>query len=127
MQGDALTASQLAALKTWIDQGAVWETSVSFAKDIHPIFASNCMTCHGDSAQLSKFDLRTRESAMLGGERGSDIVPGNAEQSRLYRRVAGLEKPSMPLQGTPLTPAQVSAIKQWINDGAKWDAPASSS
>src|SRR4051812_42488403 len=127
MQGDPLQPAQLAALKTWIDQGAVWETPVSFAKDIRPIFSNTCGTCHGDTAQLSKFDLRTRESALLGGERGSDIVPGNAEQSRLYRRVAGLEKPSMPLQGSPLTPAQVSAIKQWINDGAKWDLPASTS
>jgi len=127
MQGDPLQPAQLAALKTWIDQGAVWETPVSFAKDIRPIFSNTCGTCHGDTAQLSKFDLRTRESALLGGDRGSDIVPGNAEQSRLYRRVAGLEKPSMPLQGAPLTPAQVSAIKQWINDGAKWDLPASTS
>ena len=127
MQGDPLKPAELAALKTWIDQGAAWETSVSFAKDIHPIFSNTCGTCHGETAQLSKFDLRTRESALLGGERGSDIVPGNAEQSRLYRRVAGLEKPSMPLQGSPLTPAQVAAIKQWINDGAKWDVPASTS
>ena len=127
MQGDPLKPAELAALKSWIDQGAAWEASASFAKDIHPILANNCMTCHGDAAQLSKFDLRTRESAMLGGERGSDIVPGNAEQSRLYRRVAGLEKPSMPLQGTPLTAAQVAAIKQWINDGAKWEVTASSS
>ena len=127
MQGDALTSAQLAALKAWIDQGAVWETSVSFAKDIQPILASSCLNCHGESLQLSKFDLRTRESALLGGQHGSDIVPGNAEQSRMYKRVAGLEKPAMPQQGTPLTPAQAAAVKQWINDGAKWDAPPASS
>jgi hypothetical protein len=75
MQGDPLKPAELAALKTWIDQGAAWETSVSFAKDIHPIFSNTCGTCHGDTAQLSKFDLRTRASALLGGERGSDIVP----------------------------------------------------
>jgi hypothetical protein len=131
MQGDALTAAQLATLKSWIDRGAAWETSVDFAKDIHPIFATSCMGCHGESLQLSKFDLRTRESALAGGQHGSDIVPGNAEQSRLYRRIAGLENPAMPQQGAPLTAAQVAAIKQWINDGANWSvvapAPAATS
>ncbi|MCM3880460.1 MAG: PSD1 and planctomycete cytochrome C domain-containing protein [Vicinamibacterales bacterium] len=127
MQGDALKPAELAVLKSWIDQGAIWETSVSFAKDIQPILASSCLNCHGDALQLSKFDLRTRESALLGGQHGSDIVPGNAEQSRMYKRVAGLEKPSMPQQGTPLTAEQVAKVKQWINDGAKWDAPAMSS
>src|SRR6202022_2807572 len=77
--------------------------------------------------QLSKFDLRTRDTALQGGEHGSDIIPGHADQSRMYRRVAGIEKPSMPAQGAALSPAQVAAVKQWINDGAKWDVPATSS
>ena len=67
----------------------------------------------------------TRRSAVAYG--GSDIVPGNAEASRLYRRIAGLEQPSMPAQGTPLTAAEVATVKQWIDEGAKWDAVRTSS
>jgi len=121
-----LSPQDVATLKAWIDQGARWDITVSFARDIRPIFENTCGSCHGEGAQLSKFDLRTRESALNGGVRGADIVPGNAEASRLYRRVAGQEKPSMPAQGTPLTAAQVAAVKQWIDDGAKWDAAAPS-
>ena len=94
---------------------------VSFRADIQPVFESSCWKCHGSAVQLSKLDLRTRESALKGGERGAAIVPGKAEDSRLYRLVAGLEKPSMPMDGK-LTAEQISAIQDWINQGAPWDA-----
>ena len=121
-----LTPDEIATLKAWIDQGARWDAAVSFAKDIRPIFEGSCWTCHGDAAQLSKFDLRTRESALQGGARGSDIVPGDAERSRAYRRVAGLETPAMPAQGAPLTAAQVASFKQWIDEGASYDGATTS-
>src|SRR5437763_17061245 len=73
------------------------QESVSFGKDIQPILESSCWTCHGDALQLSKLDLRARESALKGGEHGAAIVPGKADDSRLYRRIAGLEKPAMPM------------------------------
>ena len=122
----SLKAEDVATLKAWIDQGARWDLPVSFARDVLPLFEGSCGNCHGETAQLSKFDLRTRESALRGGVHGSDIVPGNAEGSRLYRRVAGLEQPSMPAQGTPLTPGQIAAVKQWIDEGANWDSAPSS-
>src|SRR5205814_576541 len=98
------------------------QSPIVFARDIQPILEQNCLSCHGEALQLWKFDLRTRESALRGGEHGSDIVPGSAEQSRMYRRVAGLEKPSMPAQGTPLTADQIAAVKKWIDAGAVWEA-----
>ncbi len=57
------------------------EKPVSFSKDIRPIFASSCWKCHGAAVQLSKLDLRTRESALKGGAHGPALAPGNAEQS----------------------------------------------
>ena len=80
---------------------------VSFTADIQPVFENSCWKCHGGAVQLSKLDLRTREARLKGGERGAAIVPGKAEESRLYRVVAGLEKPAMPLDGK-LTAAQIS-------------------
>jgi len=96
---------------------------VSFAKDIQPILQNSCWKCHGEAMQLSKLDLRTLEGALKGGEKGASILPGKAEESRLYRRVAGLERPAMPMDGK-LTSEQISAIKTWIDQGAHWDAGA---
>jgi hypothetical protein len=96
--------------------------AVSFAKDVDPILETSCRSCHSDVVHLGKLDLSTRDGALRGGARGADIVPGNAEASRLYRRIAGIEQPAMPAQGDALTAGQVAAVKQWIDSGANWDA-----
>ena len=74
--------------------------------------------------QSSRLNLSTLEGALRGGARGSAIVPGQAEDSRLYRMIAGLNKPSMPLGGNKLPDGQIAAIKSWIDQGAHWDADA---
>ena len=101
------------------------QASVSFANDIEPILDRSCRSCHGDTAPMGRLDLSSRESLLRGGARGSDLVPGNAEESRLYRRVAGLEKPPMPAKGSPLTAVEIAVVKQWIDEGATWDAAGS--
>jgi hypothetical protein len=93
----------------------------TFNKDIKPIFEASCWTCHNATTHLSQLDLSTRESTLKGGDHGPAIVPGKATDSRLYRLVAGLETPSMPLDGQSLTEQQVAAIKAWIDEGAHWD------
>src|SRR5262245_46355419 len=72
--------------------------------------------------QSSRLDLSTRESALRGGTRWPAVVPGRAEDSYMYRLAAGLDKPAMPLGGNKLTDTQIAAIKNWIDQGAHWDA-----
>src|ERR1700720_470842 len=94
---------------------------VSFAKDVQPILESHCLSCHGETMQMGKLALRSRESALQGGAHGAVLLPASAEQSKLYRMVAGLEKPSMPMSGT-LTAQDIATLKAWIDQGVKWDA-----
>jgi hypothetical protein len=94
--------------------------SLSFSRDIQPIFESSCWKCHGGAVQLSKLDLRTREAALAGGVHGPAITPGNPDASKLFRMIAGLDKPAMPLDGK-LTSEQISAIRKWIEQGAVWE------
>jgi hypothetical protein len=86
---------------------------------IQPLLAKRCFGCHG-AAKTSGLDLRTREGMLHGGSRGPALVPGRADASRLYRHVAGLEKPSMP-PGSPLPAQEVDALKAWIDAGAPAD------
>ena len=92
-----------------------------FTNEIRPIMERTCWNCHSDAVKSSGLDLTTREGAITGGVRGPAIVPGRADESRLYRQIAGLEGPTMPL-GVPLTPEEVEAVRDWINDGAHWDS-----
>jgi hypothetical protein len=90
-------------------------------KQVFSILKQKCLQCHGEAVQMSNLDLRTRESMLKGGENGPAIVPGNAEASRLYRRVAGLEKPVMPMAPMPpLTSQEITALKSWIDQGAQY-------
>ena len=91
--------------------------STELVQDIHALLASKCLGCHGDKLKLSRLDLRTRDGARR-RRQGPALVPGNAEQSRLYRLVAGLDAPAMPMRGTPLTAGEIATMKRWIDEGA---------
>ena len=99
---------------------AVAQTPVSFSKDIQPIFEASCWKCHGAAVQLSKLDLRTQTGGINGWRPRLCDPAGNAQTSRLFRMVAGIEKPAMPLDGK-LKPEQIEAIRLWIEQGAIWD------
>src|SRR5262245_34058505 len=96
-------------------------TQVSFRTKVRPSLERSCLACDGEGTPSGRLDLRTRESAIKGGARGSDLIPGDAAASRLYRRVAGLERPAMPAQAAALPADQIAAIKTWIDQGAAWE------
>ena len=82
------------------------------------VIKANCLACHG-AAKMSGLDLRSREAMLAGGERGPALVPGKAEESRLYRFAAGLDKPTMP-PGKTLPADQLAVVKEWIAAGANF-------
>ncbi|MBL8222015.1 MAG: DUF1549 domain-containing protein, partial [Bryobacterales bacterium] len=93
---------------------------VSFDKEVKPMLEARCVKCHGPAMQMGKLDLRNREAALKGGEKGPGLLPGNSAQSILFKRVAGLEKPAMPMDGK-LTDAEVETLRLWIEQGARWE------
>jgi hypothetical protein len=81
----------------------------------------SCWECHGAEFQRSGLDLRTRDRALSGGLSGPAIAPGRADQSLLYRVIAGLDEPLMPRDGPSLSAAEIAAVRAWIDGGAHWD------
>jgi Protein of unknown function (DUF1553)/Protein of unknown function (DUF1549)/Planctomycete cytochrome C len=107
---------------TWLQTATLPAAQLSEEAAVS-ILQRKCLQCHGETLQMSGLDLRTREALLKGGDKGPAIVPGNAEASRAYRRVAGMEQPLMPM--TPLPPLsseEITVLKSWINQGAKWDS-----
>src|SRR3954463_1746411 len=92
-----------------------------FARDVAPILAKNCLSCHNASQQMSQLDLSSRAAAVKGGQKsGPAIVPGDAAKSPLYRRLTGQDQPAMPL-GARLSDAEIQIIRDWIESGAVWE------
>lgn len=89
--------------------------TVSYRQDVQPILSQSCVSCHGGSAGLW---LDRYERVLAGSSRGPVVVPGDPEQSELYRRITGQSRPAMPLNGSPLSQHEIDVIRTWISDGA---------
>jgi hypothetical protein len=100
------------------------QVQIDFARDIKPILTNSCYKCHSGEKPKSHFLLTSRESALKGGSQGVDIIPGQSAKSPLIHYVARLvEDMAMPPEGkgTPLTTAQVSLLRAWIDQGVLWE------
>lgn len=92
---------------------------------IQPALQQRCYSCHGPDKQKGKLRLDRRENALAGGESGEpSIQPGDIRKSRLLYHVLLPREhdDAMPPDGKePLTPTQILAISQWIQQGASFD------
>jgi hypothetical protein len=108
-----------ATLVLIVASGAACAASVDFAKDVFPILQRSCFECHDAKLQKGKLRLDERELVFKNPD---VVVKGDAAKSELYRRIT-LPKGHddiMPSRGEPLSKAQISAIKSWIDAGAVW-------
>jgi len=94
----------------------------SYSGDVEPIFVQrDCKFCH-TSDQNIHLDLTNHAGLMRGSDNGVVVVPGDADHSLLYLKVAMEQPPRgerMPLGRTPLTATQIRIIEDWINTGAQ--------
>lgn len=95
--------------KVLADNGVI--THPSFKKDIEPVFKSQCLTCHGST---NSYALDNYANVMK-----IDIIPGDADGSKLIQKLEGTVKPQMPIGQEPLSPDRIKTIRNWIQDGAK--------
>jgi hypothetical protein len=96
---------------------------IVFNREILPILAANCFTCHGpdEKQRETKFHFDTQEGAFA--EDGI-IVPGNAAKSVLVKMITEPDPAKrMPPadSGHTLTDRQIDLLRRWIDEGAKWD------
>ena len=96
--------------------------SQTSAADVAAILEQRCVQCHGDKQQLSGLRVDSLEALLKGGQRGPALAPGHSESSTLYLHVAGKAEPRMPF-GSTLNESEIATLKDWIDAGAKWDAP----
>jgi hypothetical protein len=127
MGGRPLSEAQVALIRAWIDSGHVDEgtkiaetsgSSPVFAREVRPILAARCYSCHGPEVQQDGLRLDSLASVLKGGDYGPIVTAGSASKSRLMRRLLAQERPQMPYGGPPLSSVQVAVISKWIDAGA---------
>ncbi len=97
---------------------------ISFNRDVRPILASRCFSCHGPDEESREAELRLdlREIAIREVDGRQAIAPARPDQSELLLRVTTTDSDvRMPPEGKPLTERQVDILRQWIADGAPYD------
>jgi len=85
-------------------------SAVDFSKEVYPVLQRACFECHG--AEVQKGDLRLDTASPKHAEIGKELL----RRVQLPRE----DKEAMPKRGERLKPEQISALKAWIDDGAKW-------
>jgi mono/diheme cytochrome c family protein len=111
-------------------QGLIWsqaalaEQTVSFSRDVQPMFTSRCVSCHhpgGEGYQASGLDLRSYAGLMKGTKHGKIVVAGDPLTSNLMVLIEGRSDPSirMPHRKWPLLKQQIEIIGNWVRQGAK--------
>ena len=94
---------------------------VDFVKDIRPILAGKCYSCHGPNEQKNQLRWDVKSIATKGGLSGPAFKPGKSAESLMVRLVAGLQPDLvMPLKGERLSAAEVGLLRAWIDQGAIW-------
>lgn len=105
--------------------GVAAAAPVSFTKQIAPILADQCLECHRVEKAKGSYRLDTFEQLLKAGDSDeTPVVPGKAEESELYELlVVHDDADRMPKKADPLPEKDIGLIRQWINEGAKYDAP----
>jgi hypothetical protein len=91
-----------------------------FEKNIRPVLAENCYSCHSAEAIKVKGQLRldSRQGIAKGGEGGPILVAGQPEKSRLIEAIRWTNPAFQMPPKKKLSPEQIEKFEQWVTMGA---------
>jgi Protein of unknown function (DUF1553)/Protein of unknown function (DUF1549)/Planctomycete cytochrome C len=95
---------------------------VDFSRQIRPLLAKQCFSCHGPDKQESGVALHDFAKATSEADSGHKaIVPGSIEASEILRRITSNDPSQrMPPEGPGLSKQQTELIRKWIQSGAEY-------
>lgn len=127
----SLAAAVMAVVQLPSEAGALTKATgskIEYNRDIRPILAENCFSCHGPDSASRKADLRLDSFGGATAERGKDkpaIVAGKPSESGLIARITTTDEDDvMPPRKTRkvLKPAEIELLRQWVAEGAPYQA-----
>ena len=105
----------------WMNPCSAAESSIDYVRDIQPLLANSCFTCHGPDEVSRQAELRLDDRGVAVE---SAITPGDAASSELIARVTSndpdLQMPPPDSRRPRLTAEQVQLLSKWIDEGADY-------
>lgn len=92
---------------------------ISFTKQVAPILVGKCGRCH-IQGNRGGFSAASFAALMKGPPEGVVIFAGDPVGSRLIETI---ETGDMPRGGAKVSPAELTLLKTWVTQGAKFDGP----
>ena len=92
--------------------------TVTFWRDVYPIFEKSCLSCHGPRKQLGGFRVDRKEDFFEGIT--PFVVPGNSEDSPLIAILSGERKDMARADVHRLPKEELAIVTAWIDEGAEW-------
>ncbi len=104
---------------------------VNFNRDIRPVLSDRCFHCHGPDEEERKKKLRLDRADGVDGayrirKSKPAIKPGHPEASAVWQRIITDDDddvmPPSDSHKKPLSAGEKALIKQWIQEGARYEA-----
>jgi hypothetical protein len=93
--------------------------AVDFDRQVHPILAARCFTCHSGDKRSGGLSLSNYSEILRGGKTGKVVNPGSSQDSLMIRRVLGEGATPMPPVGERLASSEIAVLRSWIDEGAR--------
>ena len=123
VRGQFAIADELnSAIEAAVIETAADDQAAAFRKQVLPLLRTRCITCHGPEKQEGGLRLDSLDAAIKGGDQGSAIVPGDADSSLFVKAITFADPDLQMPPKQKLSDTEISALKQWIQDGAAWPA-----
>jgi len=94
---------------------------ISFKDQIAPIFHNRCVACHNVRNAQGRYNMANFDALVSASESGHAISPGQADRSLLVQMI---EDGSMPYDADPLSEAEITLVRRWVDLGARLDIDA---
>ncbi|MEM7386602.1 MAG: DUF1549 domain-containing protein, partial [Verrucomicrobiota bacterium] len=110
----------------FLSSAGVMGAEISYNRDVLPILADQCFSCHGADAAQRKAGLRLDDPKVAYAERDGvrAIVPGKIEESALIARILATDDEEVmpPRSETKrLTTDEKRTLRQWIEEGGTYE------
>lgn len=90
---------------------------LAFSKQVAPILVAKCGQCHVTNTR-GELSMANYNALMKGTPEGKVVLAGDDVGSRIIEVIT---EGDMPRGGLKVTPQELTTLKKWIKDGAKYD------